>query len=65
MKPFRYLLPLLFLSLPGATFAQSHEHPSNVTEAEAPKSPAQVSFETMKALAGEWEGPVKTDMPEA
>ena len=32
----------------------------------APKSEAQVSFEAMKAaLAGEWEGAISTDMPEA
>jgi hypothetical protein len=29
------------------------------------KSPAQVSFQELKSLAGEWEGPVNTDMPEA
>jgi hypothetical protein len=66
MKPFRYVLPLLLLSLPAATFAQSHEHSSNESQkVEAPKSPAQVSFETIKALAGEWQGPTTTDMPEA
>jgi len=31
----------------------------------APKSAAQVSFETIKSLAGEWEGPLATDMPGA
>src|SRR5947209_7753995 len=31
----------------------------------AAKSAAQVSFDTVKSLAGEWEGPVDTDMPEA
>jgi len=34
-------------------------------KAVAPKSEAQISFGTMKSLAGEWEGPVTTDMPEA
>jgi len=33
------------------------------SKAPAPKSEAQTSFETMKTLAGDWEGPVTTDMP--
>ena len=28
-----------------------------------PQSQAQVAFDTMKTLAGEWEGPVTTDLP--
>ncbi len=28
-----------------------------------PPSQAQVAFDTMKTLAGEWEGPVKADLP--
>jgi hypothetical protein len=34
-------------------------------KAAAPKSAAQMSFDTIKSLAGEWEGPISTDMSEA
>src|SRR6266550_2119507 len=44
-------------------FAQSDAHKMAEPEAPAPKSEAQTSFEAMKTLAGDWEGPVKTDMP--
>jgi len=64
MKSLRFTLPLV-LSLAAVAFAQSDAHKSEVQKADAPKSEAQVSFDTIKALAGEWEGPVKTDMPEA
>src|SRR3954453_7494198 len=37
------------------------DHSQKATE---PKSEAQVSFDTIKTLAGEWEGPVDTDIPE-
>jgi len=40
-------------------------HMDHAQKAVAPKSEAQISFGTMKSLAGEWEGPVTTDMPEA
>src|SRR5882762_7859543 len=70
MKNLRLMLSVVLMSLSTVAFAQSdaHKHDSQKTEAqkpEAPKSEAQVSFDIMKALAGEWEGPVKTDMPEA
>src|SRR5947209_2363467 len=45
--------------------ASSGEKMDHGQKPAASKSPAQVSFDTIKALAGEWEGPVKTDMPEA
>jgi len=64
MKSLRFTLPLV-LSLATMAFAQSDAHKSEAQKADAPKSEAQVSFDTIKALAGEWEGPVKTDMPEA
>jgi hypothetical protein len=40
-------------------------HMDHAQSAAAPKSEAQISFNTMKSLAGDWEGPVNTDMPEA
>ncbi|MDP9268261.1 MAG: hypothetical protein M3P27_08050 [Acidobacteriota bacterium] len=46
-------------------FAQSETHKMDAPKTPAPKSEAQVSFDTIKTLAGEWEGPVGTDMPEA
>jgi hypothetical protein len=53
----------LFLS--AASFAQSHDHKPDVPRIPGTKSEAQTSFETMKSLAGDWEGPVKTDLPPA
>jgi hypothetical protein len=62
------------LLLSASAFAQADAKPADQKmvgmdhsqKTAAPKSEAQVSFEAMKAaLAGEWEGPVGTDMPEA
>jgi hypothetical protein len=50
MKPLHFLLSVVLMSLSTAAFAQSE---------------AQKSFAAMKTLAGEWEGPVTTDLPEA
>jgi hypothetical protein len=70
MKPFSYLLSLVVICLAPVAYAQSDAqkpgmHTSAVESPTAQKSEAQISFDTIKALAGEWEGPVKTDMPEA
>jgi hypothetical protein len=70
MKPFSYLLSLVVICLAPVAYAQSDAqkpgmHTSAVESPAAQKSEAQISFDTIKALAGEWEGPVKTDMPEA
>src|SRR5438445_4350585 len=65
MKSLRFTLPFVLLSLSTLASAQSDAHKLEAQKPDAPKSEAQVSFDTMKALAGEWEGPVKTDMPEA
>src|SRR6266576_6996141 len=43
--------------------AQSETHKMDAPKTTAPKSEAQTSFDTLKTLAGDWEGPVKTDMP--
>jgi len=48
MKSLRFMLSVALLSLSTVAFAQS----------DAPKSDAQKSFDNMKTLAGEWEGPV-------
>src|SRR6266581_1902824 len=42
---------------------QSGTHKMNAPKTTTPKSEAQTSFDTLKTLAGDWEGPVKTDMP--
>ena len=64
MKSIRFTLCVVPLLLASAALAQS-AHKMDPPNAAAPKSDAQISFDTMKTLAGEWEGPVKTDMPAA
>jgi hypothetical protein len=77
MKSVRSILFVALLSLSAMAFAQSekHEHGTRqqsaapqTSKAEtakpaAPKSPAQTSFESLKSLAGEWEGPVTLNPP--
>ena len=66
MKSVRCVLSVVVLmSLYIVAFAQSEAHKMEAPKTPAPKSEAQISFDTIKTLAGEWEGPVKTDMPEA
>jgi hypothetical protein len=66
MKSLRLLLSVALVSLSSAAFAQSdaHNHEAQSQKAAAPKSEVQQSFDTLKSLAGEWEGPVSTDMSE-
>src|SRR5215469_2359765 len=52
MKSLRVLLPLALMSLSTAALAQS----------DAQKD-AQKSFDTLKTLAGDWEGPVTVNPP--
>jgi hypothetical protein len=76
MKSVRFLLSIVLMSLPTLAFTQSdiHKHGSGSStqpdaqntgapKTTAPTSEAQVSFDTLKTLAGEWEGTVKTDLP--
>ena len=65
MKFHHVVLSVALLSLPALAFAQSDAHKMGEPKAPAPKSEAQISFDTMKTLAGDWEGQVKTDMPVA
>ena len=60
---FRLLLSVVVLALAGVSLAQQEAHKMDVSKAEAPKSEAQKSFDTLKTLAGEWEGPVSIDPP--
>src|ERR1700686_5106383 len=63
MKSLRFVLSVVLISLATVAFAQSDAHKMAEPKAPAPKSEAQTSFDAMKTLAGDWEGPVKTDMP--
>ena len=58
-------LSAALLLLSTTTFAQSATHKMDAPKAPASTSDAQKSFETMKSLAGDWQGPVKTDLPGA
>ena len=63
MKPRLISLSAVLLLLSTTAFAQSAAHKMDAPKTRASKSDAQKSFETMKSLAGDWEGPVKTDLP--
>ena len=54
MKSLRFMLPIVMLSLCTMPFAQS----------DAQKSDSQKSFDTMKTLAGDWEGPATLVPPQ-
>jgi hypothetical protein len=56
------LLPIILLSLSAATFAQSDAQKPQ-PEVQKKQSAAQKSFDSLKTLAGEWEGPVTIDPP--
>jgi hypothetical protein len=62
MKSPRFVLPVVLMLLSTVVFAQSDPQKSSVAPV---PSVAQKSFSTMKSLAGDWEGPVTTDIPEA
>jgi hypothetical protein len=79
MRSVSLLLSVAVLSLATAAFAQSEEHKhgqaAKAAEAQtqepakpapAPKTEAQKTFEEMRSLAGEWEGPVTVtpDIPQ-
>ncbi len=65
MKSRRSTLYAVLLLLFTSAFAQSPAPKSEVPKTAPPKSEAQKSFEALKTLAGEWEGAVTTDMPQA
>ena len=65
MKSLRFVLCVALMSLSTVAFAQSDALKMADPKAAAPKSEAQISFDALKTLAGDWEGPVKTDMPMA
>src|SRR5207253_2602685 len=59
MKFHRFMLFVVLMSLSTAAFAQSEAQ-----KPIAPKSEAQKSFDTLKTLAGEWEGQLTVDPPQ-
>lgn len=63
MKSLSLMLSVVLMSLSTVAFTQSGAQKSDAPKTPAPKSEAQTSFDIMKTLAGDWEGPVKTDMP--
>jgi hypothetical protein len=63
MKCLRLVLSAVLMPLATVAFAQSDAHKMAEPKPPAPKSEAQTSFDALKTLAGDWEGPVKTDMP--
>jgi hypothetical protein len=67
MRAVRFVSLVALLSLAAVAFAQStaHQHDAQVQAEKASPSEAQKSFALLKTLAGEWEGPVKTDLPTA
>jgi hypothetical protein len=61
MKSVCLMLFVALMSLTTAALAQHDAH--NATDQVAPPE-AQKSFDTMKSLAGNWEGPVTVDPPQ-
>jgi hypothetical protein len=62
MKSHRLMVLAVVLMLASTVaFAQSH---SDMQKSTAPQADAQKSFDTLKTLAGNWEGPVSVDPPQ-
>jgi hypothetical protein len=62
MKSLRFVLPFVLMSLATVAFAQHDAH--KATDDQVAPSEAQKSFDAMKSLAGNWEGPVTLDPPQ-
>jgi hypothetical protein len=60
MKSLRFLSAVLLLFFSTQAFAQH----TDKSDSKVAPSEAQSSFDTMKTLAGEWEGPVTVDPPQ-
>lgn len=61
MKSVRFVLPFVLMSLPTVALAQSEAH--KAPDRVAP-SAAEKSFDRLKTLAGQWQGPVKVEPPQ-
>jgi hypothetical protein len=62
MKSLRFVLPVVLMSLAAVAFAQHDTHKATDDQVASPE--AQKSFDAMKSLAGNWEGPVTLDPPQ-
>ena len=65
MKTLRFTLSVVLLLFGTLAFTQAPAAKSEAPPAAPPKTEAQKSFDAMKSLAGEWEGSIDTDMPQA
>ena len=70
MRTHRFMLPIILLSLGAAALAQSGSESSAQSSAQpggTPSAPsvATKSFDSMKTLAGTWQGPATVDPPDA
>jgi hypothetical protein len=61
MRTLGLALTVVLMSLSTLTFAQSDHH--NSPDNPKPPTEAQKSFDTLKTLAGVWQGPVKVEPP--
>ena len=61
MRSVRFVLAVVLISLPTVAFAQSDAH-----KAPDPVAPsgAEKSFDRLKTLAGQWQGPAKMEPPQ-
>jgi hypothetical protein len=59
MKALHFMLCVGLMSAAGAAYAQTHSD----AKKSLPQSDSQKSFDAMKTLAGEWQGPVTVDPP--
>jgi len=62
MKSLRFVLPVVLMSFATVAFAQHDAH--KATDDQVAPLEAQRSFDAMKSLAGNWEGPVTLDPPQ-
>src|SRR6202166_1525532 len=62
MKSLRFVLPVVLMSFATVAFAQHDAH--KATDDQVAPLEAQRSFDAMKRLAGNWEGPVTLDPPQ-
>ena len=60
MKPLRFLLSVVLISLSTAAFARPETHTGSDVQTQ---SDGEKSFTLLKSLAGTWQGPVTTNPP--
>lgn len=60
MTKLRFMLPVVLVAMATMALAQPHSDAANSTT----QSDAQKSFDAMKTLAGDWQGPVTVSPPQ-